>query len=73
MRKIVCISILVLLQVAFIVPESIAQAPPPSGGSTVGAPIDSNTWLLALVAFLFGVSKIVKEGKRAPGTVLNRK
>lgn len=38
--------------------ESFAQAPPPAGGSTVGAPIDDYAWVLALILSLFGVWSI---------------
>lgn len=38
---------------------TMAQAPPPSGGSTVGAPIDDHIWPLAIAVALFGAYNLI--------------
>ncbi len=56
MKKIIAFSILFIPTVTTL----LAQAPPPSGGSTVGAPIDNHSWLLAIVIALFGAYKLIE-------------
>lgn len=56
MKKLIAFFILFLGTITI----TMAQAPPPSGGSTVGAPIDDHIWPLAILVALFGAYKLVE-------------
>lgn len=42
----------------------MAQAPPPTGGSTVGAPIDDHIWFLGMAMIIYGTYSIYQSRHR---------
>lgn len=60
MNRIIAILVLFVISAQ----ASFAQAPPPSGGSTVGAPIDDHVWLLSIVTILYGTYTMFQNRKQ---------
>lgn len=60
MKRIIALFLLVVASAH----ASMAQAPPPSGGSTVGAPVDDNIWFLAIAVMIYGTYTIYQNRKQ---------